>query len=432
MLIKSEQFIGLNAITAKYFSLYPDNEDVQFYRAYALLASGQHHEAYRLFRKVEDSDDYGALAKYNIACILAIGYNRGPAFEYLEDAIDSGLCSHLAFSRFYNDDDLCNLKGDPRFAKLVRKFRSTEDAVAEKEMALNGKTIIIMEEENESETYNYDECDEPPSIIGVRSVVDGLTAFAASRSLSFAPATSLIAYTAPADRVVGTWWVHSQGDADKFLLMRKLTETGMPVSSSIVTKPPGEDIKSVLSSERVATINRAAGQLTLSATGASQKLSGEFDFHGSFSFEQMLRERGVRHINETVLFYCFCRSDENVDETIDHLKTLESMGLSNSTLSSLVAANISLESVEQYRDADLSVDQSVPMLVSRVPVKLVKQYRQAGLDPAEHDEWLQARVPASIAVKRVAEAKRLATPASPASSRRIQRLPRKVVPTIVR
>ena len=71
---------------------------------------------------------------YNVACNLATLGELENAIKYLSDAIEHGTVS-AAWMR--NDEDLANLRSDPRYAKLLERLESREQGRASKEKTIS-------------------------------------------------------------------------------------------------------------------------------------------------------------------------------------------------------------------------------------------------------------------------------------------------------
>ncbi|MEM6472597.1 MAG: serine/threonine-protein kinase [Planctomycetota bacterium] len=428
--ITQEQYDGLNRITEKLYRNHPNDEGAKFYRAFALLTSGRHHRAYQLFREVEDSEKYATLAKYNIACIYAIDDNKEPAFRNLEASIEAGLCDHITFMKFVKDEDLRNLHDDPRFTMMKEKFKAKEDQTAAQECEYDEQDACVTEEDCH-DSFESTDRGERISMLSFEAIIDGAKAFAGTLTIKVGALTSMVDFS-PRLRISGTWSVHQQDHADKYVLIHKLRGAKTPVSQSLVEKKDGVNFtRAALTTKRLATIERGPGRLSLSVEGLSHAPSGRFRFSGNVEFGSRLRDAGVRFVDDAVLFYCFCHSERGFDSSVEYLKSLQSMGLSNSAMSSLVSAGVSAGTIDQYRKSGLKIEQYLPMLVARVPAKLVEQYRSVGVDPTKHEELLIARVPAKIAKKRIAKAKEaVLQPASQIPTRRF--MPRQVRPDSAR
>ena len=66
-------------------------------------------------------DPEDPIVLYNVACNLATLGDLENAIQYLDDAIQHGTVS-AAWMR--NDEDLANLRSDPRYAELLERLES--------------------------------------------------------------------------------------------------------------------------------------------------------------------------------------------------------------------------------------------------------------------------------------------------------------------
>jgi beta-lactamase regulating signal transducer with metallopeptidase domain/tetratricopeptide (TPR) repeat protein len=90
-------------------------------RGMELHNDGQYDEAIAAFREsIEDGDRVEA-ATYNIACGYALKGDKDRAFEWLEKAMDAGFELEQYID---HDDDLDDLRSDPRYAALRKAARA--------------------------------------------------------------------------------------------------------------------------------------------------------------------------------------------------------------------------------------------------------------------------------------------------------------------
>jgi tetratricopeptide (TPR) repeat protein len=87
---------------------------------YVSLAAENDRQAVRAFRKALDLSYRRPATMYNLACAHARLKEKDEAFAWLDKAIDAGFVS---YRRIEDDDDLFNLRRDPRFPKAVDKAR---------------------------------------------------------------------------------------------------------------------------------------------------------------------------------------------------------------------------------------------------------------------------------------------------------------------
>lgn len=90
-------------------------------RGMQLHNDGQYDEAIAAFQESIADGEKVEAATYNIACGYALKGNKDRAFEYLEKAMDSGFELDKYLDR---DDDLDDLRSDPRYAALRKAART--------------------------------------------------------------------------------------------------------------------------------------------------------------------------------------------------------------------------------------------------------------------------------------------------------------------
>ncbi len=95
---------------------------------YANLAAGNDRQAARAFRKALELGYRRPDTQYNLACAHARLKERDEAFSWLDKAIAEGFRS---YRRIEEDDDLFNLRRDPRFAKAVARARKASGGIAD-------------------------------------------------------------------------------------------------------------------------------------------------------------------------------------------------------------------------------------------------------------------------------------------------------------
>jgi tetratricopeptide (TPR) repeat protein len=91
---------------------------------YVSLAAENDRQAVRAFRKALDLGYRKAATMYNLACAHARLKEKDEAFAWLDKAIEAGFNSDHAIE---DDDDLFNLRRDPRFPKAVAKARRASE-----------------------------------------------------------------------------------------------------------------------------------------------------------------------------------------------------------------------------------------------------------------------------------------------------------------
>jgi len=91
---------------------------------YASLAAENDRQAVRAFRKAFDLGYRRPATMYNLACAHARLKEKDEAFAWLDRAIDAGFRS---YRQIEDDDDLWNLRRDPRFPKAVAKAKRASE-----------------------------------------------------------------------------------------------------------------------------------------------------------------------------------------------------------------------------------------------------------------------------------------------------------------
>ncbi len=136
------------------FSLAQDGPGFQehFDRGIAALTAGRYDEGIAAFESCLELDPENSTCAYNIACGYSLKKELDPAFEWLDRAADWGFGmseSSLELAQT-KDEDLANLRSDPRFAPIVEKMKrlaAQAKSAAEKEW----KTPIVILPEGHEE-----------------------------------------------------------------------------------------------------------------------------------------------------------------------------------------------------------------------------------------------------------------------------------------
>lgn len=97
----------------------PDDARAYHLGAGTLIVLGDVDRAKRWLHRAIDIDPDDPVVLYNVACNLSTLDEIDKALEYLDRAVDSGTIS-LAWMR--NDEDLANLRDDPRFRNLLQRL----------------------------------------------------------------------------------------------------------------------------------------------------------------------------------------------------------------------------------------------------------------------------------------------------------------------
>ncbi len=91
---------------------------------YVSLGAENDRQAVRAFRKALDLGYRKPATMYNLACAHARLKEKDEAFAWLDRAIDAGFRS---YRQIEDDDDLWNLRRDPRFPKAVAKAKRASE-----------------------------------------------------------------------------------------------------------------------------------------------------------------------------------------------------------------------------------------------------------------------------------------------------------------
>jgi adenylate cyclase len=101
----------------------PDDARAYHLGAGTLVVLGDTERAKRWLHRAIEIDPDDPIVLYNVACNLATLGDLENAFQYLDNAIQHGTVS-AAWMR--NDEDLANLRSDPRYAELLERLESRE------------------------------------------------------------------------------------------------------------------------------------------------------------------------------------------------------------------------------------------------------------------------------------------------------------------
>jgi len=95
----------------------PDNDAAWFYLGYSLHAQGKLDAALEAHLEATDSEQFGPIAMYNVACVHSLKGDVDAAFEWLKKAHDAGFRNAR---QLRIDPDMDNIRDDPRFNEYVR------------------------------------------------------------------------------------------------------------------------------------------------------------------------------------------------------------------------------------------------------------------------------------------------------------------------
>ena len=84
-----------------------------------LALARRHHEGVQFDRRITRLRPQDALARYNLACSLALIRQHDDALDELRRAVELG---YRDFAFMMKDRDLDNVRRDPRFRALLREY----------------------------------------------------------------------------------------------------------------------------------------------------------------------------------------------------------------------------------------------------------------------------------------------------------------------
>lgn len=118
-LLQQEKFDEAAEMFRLIVSANPDNAQAWHYLGYSLHAGGHIDEALPIHLMAAEFPANRGVAAYNVACVYAIKGKKDQAFAWLEKAKVGGFddADQLA-----NDEDMTNLKSDPRFDAFVKSL----------------------------------------------------------------------------------------------------------------------------------------------------------------------------------------------------------------------------------------------------------------------------------------------------------------------
>jgi Flp pilus assembly protein TadD len=88
-------------------------------QAEGLARKGEYVRALELDRRLVSLRPNDGVARYNLACSLALGEYRGEAIDQLRQAMEKG---YNDFEYLVHDTDLKNLRSEPAYHELLREF----------------------------------------------------------------------------------------------------------------------------------------------------------------------------------------------------------------------------------------------------------------------------------------------------------------------
>jgi tetratricopeptide (TPR) repeat protein len=110
----------------EYARAHPQKGRAWFNLGFASLAGDRPEAAIEAFEKALAADYRKPTTMYNLACSYARLDQKDPAFEWLFKALDAGFD---ASGTIRGDEDLDNLRGDPRYRKAVEIVRAREKSL---------------------------------------------------------------------------------------------------------------------------------------------------------------------------------------------------------------------------------------------------------------------------------------------------------------
>ena len=109
-------------VLERHLRLNPDDARAYHLGAGTLVALGEVDRAKRWLHRAIEIDPDDPIVLYNVACNLATLGEVDGAIEYLARVVEAGTISR---AWILNDEDLANLRGDPRYEKLVETLKAT-------------------------------------------------------------------------------------------------------------------------------------------------------------------------------------------------------------------------------------------------------------------------------------------------------------------
>jgi beta-lactamase regulating signal transducer with metallopeptidase domain/tetratricopeptide (TPR) repeat protein len=108
----------------EYTQRHPQSGRAWFNLGYARIEGERPEAAIEAFQRALDLRYRTPTTMYNLACAYSLMNRRDEAFSWLFKALDAGF---QADGRLRSDDDLDNLRGDPRFRQALARAKSVDD-----------------------------------------------------------------------------------------------------------------------------------------------------------------------------------------------------------------------------------------------------------------------------------------------------------------
>lgn len=108
----------------RHLTMNPDDARAYYLGAGTLVALGDVRRAKQWLHRAIEIDPDDPIVQYNVACNLATLGEVDDAMRYLARVVEAGTISP-AWIR--NDEDLVNLRGDPRFEQLLQSIGAHGD-----------------------------------------------------------------------------------------------------------------------------------------------------------------------------------------------------------------------------------------------------------------------------------------------------------------
>ena len=108
-------------VLERHLKLNPDDARAHHLGAGTLIVLGEIDRAKRWLHRAIEIDPDDPIVQYNVACNLATLGEIDDAIKYLAGVIEGGT---ISAAWICNDEDLANLRGDPRFEQLLQTLRS--------------------------------------------------------------------------------------------------------------------------------------------------------------------------------------------------------------------------------------------------------------------------------------------------------------------